>query len=247
MFSLAKLLQNTKVLLNPSFAASFQSANFASTKSVEEKLGYPLKPKRPLTPFFRYLLSARPNIVAQNPKIAAVDIVRQISKTWPTVDEGLKKKLTEEYLKDRAEYTKQLAVYESKLTDDQRVGIKAAKEERADDKEKRAHKKKLRENHKPKKPATGYIRYQLEMQPTRGDMNRHDFIRKIATAWNELPEAKRKPYNDAYAADAVKYKDELAKWEKEMIKLGNVDLVRKSAAIDTAEPKPRRKSRTSSD
>lgn len=121
--------------------ASFQSANFVTAKTIEEKLGLPLRPKKPMTPFFRYLASVRSQLVGKNPKLSATQFASEISKKWPTVDESLKKKLTEEYLKDRTEYAKQLAAYESKLSEDQKRSIQTAKEDREVDKEKRALRK----------------------------------------------------------------------------------------------------------
>lgn len=126
-----------------SFAASFniQSANL-QTKTLEEKLGIPVRPKKPLTPFFRFLNHAR----AQTPKakdMPSTDFIRQLAKKWQTVDETLKKKFTEEYLKERAEFTKKISFYESKLTPTQKEEIRAAKEEKAAVKEKRVHKKVL--------------------------------------------------------------------------------------------------------
>lgn len=67
-----------------------------------------------------------------------VDVVRDAAKQWPSVDESKKKKLTEEYLKERTEYAKQLAAYESKLTVAQKEDIKMAKKDRTAERERRA-------------------------------------------------------------------------------------------------------------
>lgn len=57
--------------------------------------------------------------------------------------------------------------------------------------------------------------------------------------WNALTDAKKKTYNDAFTNDLVKYRQELARWELRMIRLGNVDLVRQEALVEQpAKRKP---------
>lgn len=75
-------------------------------------------------------------------------------------------------------------------------------------------------------------------------MNKDDYMRKVASAWKELPEAKRNVYNEAHKAESVKYRQELEKWEKEMVSIGNIDLIRKQALIVQDDgPKRKRASR----
>lgn len=50
--------------------------------------------------------------------------------------------------------------------------------------------------------------------------------------WHALTDAKKKTYNDAFSSDLVKYRQELARWELKMIRLGNVDLVRQEALVE---------------
>lgn len=56
--------------------------------------------------------------------------------------------------------------------------------------------------------------------------------------WNELSDDEKKAYNVGFANDIGKYKQDLAKWELKMIRLGNVDLVRQEALIETTKGKP---------
>nr|CAD7445024.1 unnamed protein product [Timema bartmani] len=48
-----------------SFPECRQIASFKQT--LEEKLGIPVKPKKPLTPFFRFMVQIRPKVVQQHP------------------------------------------------------------------------------------------------------------------------------------------------------------------------------------
>lgn len=59
----------------------------------------------------------------------------------------------------------------------------------------------------------------------------------IVKKWNELSDNDKKAYNTAFASDLVKYRQDLAKWELKMIRLGNVDLVRQEALIDPSKRK----------
>lgn len=63
--------------------------------------------------------------------------------------------------------------------------------------------------------------------------------KKAAQTWDALPEEKKKVYNDMFANENVKYKQDLAAWELKMIRVGNLDLVRSDALID--DPKSSRK------
>lgn len=56
-----------------------------------------------------------------------------------------------------------------------------------------------------------------------------------------LPEDKKKAYNDAARAEGVIYKQELAKWELKMIRLGNLGLVRPEALTDWEVKKSKRR------
>jgi len=234
MLSLNKFLQTTKMVLCPRISASLQSASF-SAKSLEEKLGLPLRPKKPLTPYFRYLVEVRPEMTKNNPKLSTLEIVQECAKKWANVDESTKQKLLIDYMKDKEQYIKQRAQYESKLTDEQKYEIEAAKQDLVESREKRAYKKKLRETGKPKKPASGFLRFLREAyaKNDRGGLENKEFLKKMANDWNMLPEEKKKVYNDEAKAEGILYRQELAKWELKMIRLGNLDLVRQEALINS--------------
>lgn len=80
-------------------------------------------------------------MVAENPTKSATELVQLISKKWETVDDRQKEKFAEEYKKDKEEYVKKHALYDSKLTEVQKQELQLAKEDRVHDKEKRAYKK----------------------------------------------------------------------------------------------------------
>lgn len=54
-------------------------------KSAEEKLGIE-KPKRPLTPFFKFMTQMRPALLAKNPGISSKEAIAWSSKHWQELD-----------------------------------------------------------------------------------------------------------------------------------------------------------------
>lgn len=101
---------------------AFQSANY-SKKTVEEHLGFPSKPKRPLSPFFRFMLDSRPKVLAEFPKSSVTEIVQVIGKKWKEMDEKTKSKFAAEFAKEREAYEKVKAQYEGSLTQEQKEEI----------------------------------------------------------------------------------------------------------------------------
>lgn len=72
----------------------------------------------------------------------------------------------------------------------------------------------------------------------------------ISEQWNKLDEAQKKKYNELANSEFVKYRQELAKWELKMVRLGNIDLVRDEALIEhdkISKPRFRRTKPVSSD
>lgn len=100
---------------------------------------------------------------------------------------------------------------------------------------------------KPKKPASGFLRFLKESYANSAKENRgeyREFHKMIVQNWHEMPEGKKNTYNDACKAETVNYRQELAKWELKMVRLGNVDLVRQEALIEQETKSPRGKGRS---
>jgi HMG (high mobility group) box len=100
---------------------------------------------------------------------------------------------------------------------------------------------KVKDMERPKKPASGFLRFLSEefKKFEVGTNNYRDFQRKIAQDWKVLPEDKKKVYNDECKKDSEVYKLDLAKWELKMIRLGHTDIVRNETLIDS-EDRPKK-------
>lgn len=68
-----------------------------------------------------------------------------------------------------------------------------------------------------------------------------EFQLRAVEKWNALTFEQKEVYNEACRAENAAYKQEIAKWELKMVRLGNVDLVRASALIEAPEVKKLRK------
>lgn len=88
-------------------------------KNLESQF-FPNKPKRPLTPFFKYMKAIRPSIVNEFPKYKSTEIVKEISARWAVEDPEYKFKLNKEYDTEYKEYMVKVIEYEKTLTPEQR-------------------------------------------------------------------------------------------------------------------------------
>lgn len=157
-----------------------------------------------------------------------LEVVQECAKRWNTYDESKKESLNAEYQKEKESYIKEKAIYENSLTDTHRELIQGYKQDLVDYREKRAYRKKVREMEKPKRPATGFLRYLSKRygDKNRGTLDYRQFQSKVAEEWNSMDEAGKKSYVESFEAELKEYKRELAKWELKMIRMGYVELVR---------------------
>lgn len=112
-----------------------------STKPIEEQLDLPARPKRPLTPFFRFRQLFTPVIKAEKPKITFSEISRELSKRWAEADESLKQKLALEYELDRVNYAQKIVNHEGNISEEKLYEIQLAKRYIKKDKLKRIDRK----------------------------------------------------------------------------------------------------------
>lgn len=66
-------------------AIQIQPCAYTGSKSAEARLGIE-KPKRPLTPFFKFMTQMRPALLAKNPGISNKEAIAWSSKHWQQLD-----------------------------------------------------------------------------------------------------------------------------------------------------------------
>ncbi|PNJ72158.1 TFAM isoform 4 [Pongo abelii] len=72
----------------------------------------------------------------------------------------------------------------------------------------------------PKKPISSYLRFSKEQLPIfkaqNPDAKTTELIRRIAQRWRELPDSKKKIYQDAYRAEWQVYKEEISRFKEQL-------------------------------
>ncbi|XP_028162102.1 transcription factor A, mitochondrial [Ostrinia furnacalis] len=194
-------------------------------KSAEERLGIE-KPKRPLTPFFKFMAQLRPALLAKNPGITSKEAIAWSSKHWQELDSETKSQMVKEYEKDFEDYKKIKEMYEKSLTDQQKEDIKKLKEELAAAKEKRKLKAEYKELGRPKKPMSSYFLFVQSKKDQFTGKHMKEFQEKVKEDWLKLPGTERVKF-EKQALDLMnKYKKDMDAWELRMLGIGRSDLVR---------------------
>ncbi|CAG9788616.1 unnamed protein product [Diatraea saccharalis] len=194
-------------------------------KSAEDRLGIE-KPKRPLTPFFKFMTQMRPALLAKNPGITSKEAIVWSSKHWQQLDAETKTQMTKEYEKDLEDYRKIKELYEKSLTDQQKADIQRVKEELAEAREKRKLKAEYKEMGRPKKPMSSYFLFSQTKKESFQSKNLKEFQENVKSEWVKLPESERIKYEKQAQNLMDKYKKDLEAWELKMINIGRTDLVR---------------------
>ncbi|KAJ8714946.1 hypothetical protein PYW08_004927 [Mythimna loreyi] len=204
-------------------------------KSAEERLGLD-KPKRPLTPFFKFMTQMRPALLAKNPGISSKEAIAWTSKHWQQLDLETKAQMGKEYEKDLEDYKKIKAMYESSLTDKQKEDIKRIKLELAEAKEKRKLKAEYKELGRPKKPMSSYFLFIQSRKEGFKGKDLKQYQEQVKKEWVKLTETEKAKFDKQAAELMAKYRKELEAWELKMISMGRMDLVR-SKPLREKKPK----------
>ncbi|XP_022207451.2 transcription factor A, mitochondrial [Nilaparvata lugens] len=205
-------------------------------QSIEEKLNLPEKPKKPITPFFRFASLHRPELKEKHPGISIVELSKKLARKWEGADLQMKQEMIERYKREMDEYAKAKMKYAVSLTDEQKDAVKRLKTEVFEEKKKRRLKKKSKDLGKPKRPVSSYLMYAAARKDQRGDLSLYEWQVQLSREWDQLSKEQKKPYEDQTKRDFENYKRELAIWEANMIKEGHLDIVRTEAL----EPKAKK-------
>ncbi|XP_062125674.1 transcription factor A, mitochondrial [Drosophila sulfurigaster albostrigata] len=229
----------------PSATASASISNSAvqRSKSLEEQVGLPPRPKKPLTPYFRFMREMRPKLAAKDPNISTVQIVQELSRRWVDVDAKLKERLQAEYKKDQESYVEQRAKYDAKITDEQRAELKQMKQDISDAKERKQLRKRVKELGRPKKPASAFLRFVASERlntPQTAQQTYREWHQKATAKWSRLSDEEKAVYMQESRKELDHYKKAISIWEEKMIRLGHIDVVRHGNLIDPPEPKARK-------
>ncbi|EDW39146.1 GL13929 [Drosophila persimilis] len=229
--------------VRPLAVANISNSPVQQSKTVEEQVGLPPRPKKPLTPYFRFMREMRPKLIATNPTITTIEVVRQLAKSWVDADTNLKERLQVEFKKDQQVYLEQRTKYDATLTDEQRAGIKQLKKDIGEAKERRQLRKRVKELGRPKKPASAFLRFIISERvntPQTPQQTYREWHQKTTAKWSRLSDAEKAVYIQETRNELEIYKKAISVWEEKMIRLGHIDVVRHGNLIDPPEPKTRK-------
>jgi len=192
----------------------------------------PPRPKKPLTPYFRFLGQIRADVKNENPNLKVTEVIKLVSQRWDRLDESEKQSYISAYKNEMQSYSSILDKYKQSLTPEQKEAQQQLKLDRQLLRERREKRKRLKELGRPKRPAGPFFLYLSSKVPTGSKITDYqDAAKKLSEAWKSMSEAEKAPYSTKYQEDLKSYEKSLIKWEDKMIKQGNDDLVRESRKV----------------
>ncbi|KAJ6648937.1 Transcription factor A, mitochondrial [Pseudolycoriella hygida] len=197
--------------------------------SVEEMLGHPPKPKRPLMPFFLYMKDIRQSTKISKETLTTHEILRIIGEKWRSLDASTKEKYSEEFCREIAAYSEQLSEYKKQLAKEDLLKIQEARKNIAKEKEKRKTIRILRREaialDKPKLPDAQFLRF-LEAVPDRQPDEAYiKYLRRKAAEWKCLSESEKQVYKEQQANALKDYRMKMLEWKGKMIRLGKYEVI----------------------
>ncbi|XP_065344503.1 transcription factor A, mitochondrial-like [Cloeon dipterum] len=199
---------------------------------VEEKHGIPARPKKPQTPYLKYINQLRPNLVKANPNLKFTEITKLAGAEWQKLSATQRKPFEANFSNEWAAYLQAVENYKSSLTEEQKALIEDVKEQEKKKLAKKEIRMQERENGKPKRYLTAFMLYSQEASANRGNIPRIDFQVKLGEQWRKLDAATKDKYQKRSDELRVEYLASLKKWEDKMIRLGNLTLVRNDVLAD---------------
>ncbi|KAF7388182.1 hypothetical protein HZH66_010949 [Vespula vulgaris] len=213
-------------LVSPGFYNHFLNARclltgsyqFVSTKVIKqlENEFFPNKPKKPLTPFFKYMKIMRPSIVNKFPGYKSSDIVKELSARWALEDPEYKFKLNKEYDTEYKEYMVKLIEFEKTITPEQRENYMNM---RKNINKRKESKEDVTLLGKPKRPPSAFILYMLnQMKVQKPVIKTKEYLKQLSIQWNTMNERDKQQFIDQAGKLMDQYNKEKVEWKQNKIK-----------------------------
>lgn len=199
--------QQINILFSKRITARFKYA-VSEVAFIQQKLGLPLSPKKPIVPFFRYMIEIRKSVVAQNPTLKTTEHVKLISRMWKSLDDTKKEKYYIAHQNEYITYCEKLAEYNRTVTKQDKQTVKEKRKDIIEEIEKRKYirlqRKKSLALGKPKKPLSGFLKF-LEVQADRQPNEKyHEYLRRKSFEWKNLSESQKEVFK-APAGDMLNH------------------------------------------
>ncbi|KAK9888183.1 hypothetical protein WA026_000452 [Henosepilachna vigintioctopunctata] len=210
--------------LTPKIVTPLLSNPFSLLKS-QNTIKLPEKPKKPLTPFFKYLQEYRPITQKEHPQLKLTEIIKKCSQDWKNVHSTVKEKYETEYREELNAYVKKHLEYSVKLTEEQRMYIKELTEEKRRMVEKRKNKKLLKELNKPKKPPSAFLIFLMDQAKIQ-NRKVNELMKEAGMLWENLDESVKLRYSNQAKLALASYSKQVEDWESKMLLEGNTKVIR---------------------
>lgn len=208
----------------------FNSLNITSAglkQQNSQPLTIPVRPKKPLSPYFKFQGQLRNKIIEKNPKIKVVEIPKLVAAEWRKISESDKSKLESEYAKEKEVYAENVKKYHDSLSPEAIEFLRKEKEEKKQRKEKREMNKLFRETCKPKRPGSSfYLFVKDNMDKTENQGKSYmSLVPTFSKIWTTLEDSEKEKYVLTYKKNFEKYKKDLLKWEESLIREGKLERI----------------------
>ncbi|XP_037025093.1 transcription factor A, mitochondrial-like [Bradysia coprophila] len=196
---------------------------------LEQKLGIPPKPKKPLTTYFRYVTEVRASVAAKHPTLNVCEQTVLIAKMWNSLDAASKQNYFKAFANDTVAYRQKLVEYYGKITEDDKRKLQSKQMELKNEIEIKENmikqRKKAIELDRPVRPLGGYIKFFTEATDRKPNETWKDFSQRKTSEWHSLSVSQKDAYK-APAEDLEKFKRAYTIWKGKMIISGNYNLCR---------------------
>lgn len=192
-------------------------------------------PKRPINGYIRFVNESRSDLMARQPSLKVVDVIKQLSSVWAELPEERRKKYNDAYEADMAAYKQKIESMKMS-TDPKIVELMAKKKEEVVTKQlKKAAKNKkqlLTELGKPKRPGGSNILFmQDQFEATKkanSGWTSMQIMEAIATKWKSLGEQEKAVYQSRAEKARADYNVALEEWQKRMEKSDKMEEIVKA-------------------
>lgn len=181
---------------------TIQQLRYISAEENSE--GLPVKPKKPIPPYFRFANDNRPSVAAKHPKLQSSEINSILGKMWRSLDASDKENYIRAYKTDLINYySNEYVKYKSSLTDDDKRKIKETKTEIKKRRTLAEQQRKLRKLDKPKKPMSSFIRYLTTQNDRKLKEPYSEYVKRVTARWSALSETEKEKYQTPAKEEAA--------------------------------------------
>ncbi|KAG7177082.1 transcription factor A, mitochondrial-like [Homarus americanus] len=226
-------------------------APVAYKQTIAQELGLPEPPKRPVTPYIRFLVHHQEGLRRKSPQLSMREIGKTVLHKWENLTFEEKSEWSQAYERDKAVYDVRYMDYMKSLSPQQIKSMKELKLKRSEEKLRQVEdkvkvlevktkreegklkaqlrlkkKRECKELGKPKSPITAFALYINSLEEENASFK--DILIVGATKWHTLPKETQDWYLEKAKEQREEYQHDLLDWEITMFKKGRRDLVRVS-------------------